>query len=132
MILIGAARLIPESSDLPGAAAPTTLQESANAGGASINHNKSQRCLLTDTVRRIAAALEAKGWPARPTGAAATERQEVAARHDVERARELRESAKMRAERDPAFAPMVERATGVLDAAQRRLDSAVAIRESLK
>jgi hypothetical protein len=88
--------------------------------------------LLADTIRRIAAVLEAKGWPARPTGAAATERQEAAARHDVERARELWEAAKAKAEQNPNFEPLVQRATGVLDAAQRRLDSAVALRESLK
>jgi hypothetical protein len=107
------------------------LQESANAGGARISR-KSHRSSLGDTVRRIAAVLEAKGWPAQPTGAAATEHQEAAARKDVERARELWAAANEQAERNPAFAPMVKGATSVLDNAQRRLDSAVALREALK
>jgi hypothetical protein len=88
--------------------------------------------VLADTVLRIAAVLEAKGWPARATGAAATERREAAAHYDVERARELWEAAKAKAKRNPNFEPLVQRATGVLDKARRRLDSALALRESLK
>jgi len=88
------------------------------------------RCLLADAVLRIAAALEARGWPVQPTGAAATGHQEAAAHYDVERARELLKDAKAKAQQNATFEPLVKRATDVLEKAQRRLDSAIALRES--
>jgi hypothetical protein len=80
---------------------------------------------LADTLPDIAAALEAKGWPKRATGAAATHGAVSAARHDFEQAGRLLAESKAKAKRNPIFEPMVERATCVLENAKRRLGSAL-------
>jgi hypothetical protein len=88
--------------------------------------------LLSKAIQQIAEALEAKGWPAAPSGAAATEGALEKARYDSDRAQALFERAAATAKRNPAFEPSIAWAAGVISAAKRRLDSANARhRESL-
>ena len=81
--------------------------------------------LMSNALLEIGAALEARGWPTRPSGRTATERSVYAAQEDLRVRQLLLEAAEAKAKQNPAFEPSVGTAKRLLDNAQQRLDSAL-------
>jgi hypothetical protein len=79
---------------------------------------------LREACPRIAEALEAQGWPAKPNASFLALRQTQIALVEYDEAASLLDRMKNTANRNPALAPAVLQAGRLLDEAKRRLESA--------
>ena len=79
---------------------------------------------LREACPRIAEALEAQGWPAKPNASFVALRQAQIALVEYDEATSLLDRMKNTANRNPAFAPAVLQAGRLSEEAKRRLESA--------
>ena len=79
---------------------------------------------LREACPRIAEALEAQGWPAKPNASFVALRQAQIALVEYDEATSLLDRMKNTANRNPAFAPAVLQAGRLSEEAKRSLESA--------